>query len=84
MVVQDFAADLDAISHRAKDIDNRAADSTFAATGLADDSECFALMEIEADAINCADFSNLASEDAAHDGEANGEILHLEKLSVSL
>ena len=52
MVVDDLSCNLDAITHRAKDVHDRTPDGALAAPGLAYQPERLALVEFKAHAID--------------------------------
>ena len=78
MVIENLAVDLDAVAHRAQDVDDRAPDRRLAAARLADQAERFALIQHERHAVDGVHFTRPAQQQAAEDGEPDVQVLNFE------
>jgi hypothetical protein len=74
-VVENLSADIDAVAHRAQDVDDGAADGRFAAPGFAYQSERFAAVERERHAVNGTHFCAFAEQESAEHGKPDVQVL---------
>src|SRR4029077_3172494 len=79
MVIEDAAADLHAIAHRAQDVDDRAPDRRLAAAGLADEAKRLAAVQLEGDALDRLDLADAAQHHAAKHRKLDDEVLNVEQ-----
>ena len=70
-LIENLALDLDAVTHRAQDVDDGAADGRLAAAGFADEPERLAATERERDAVDRSHLADAAQEYTAGHREAH-------------
>ena len=78
MVIEDLSTDLDAMSHRAENVDDCASHGALAAPGFSNPAQRLPFVEFQTYAINGLNFRDLARENAAHDGKAHAETLNFD------
>ena len=83
-MVENLARDLDAVAHRAQDVDDRAADRRLAAAGLADQAERLALIQRERHAVDGAHLARPAQQHAAEHREPDVQVLNFEDGSFAM